>query len=211
MKQILAGNKPFLIPWAAAVLFFLILMGCYDHSRTGIHLMLNGCHTPFLDAFFRVATGIGGNLPWLVCAAFLIARMWKGAMLTLAQLVATLFVQPLKHIMHHPRPLTVFTEAHISLPMVDGVHLHAWNSFPSGHTAAAFALMFGIAVLLPKWWHKVLCLVIAVTAGYSRIYLSQHFLDDVLAGSVLGVLSVLIAMIFFKQDTQNGNKTQETK
>ncbi|MCQ2344261.1 MAG: phosphatase PAP2 family protein [Paludibacteraceae bacterium] len=210
MKQILKENRSFLIPWSVIVIFMIFFMGM-GYSRTEIHLMLNEYRTPYLDSFFRLFTNIGGNLPWVVCAIMLIAKMWKGAMLTLAQIIATIIVQPIKHIMHHPRPLTVFKDANIDLPIVDGVHMHAWNSFPSGHTAAAFALMFGIAILLPKWWQKTLCLVIAIMAGYSRIYLSQHFIDDVVAGSIIGVVSVLIAMIFFSKKTYNGNKTQETK
>lgn len=179
--------------------------------RIEMHLILNGYHTPALDTFFLVFTHVGGNIPWVLCAVMLIVRMWKGAMLSLAQIIATLLVQPIKHILHHPRPLTVFTEANMDFPVVEGVNLHTWNSFPSGHTAAAFALLFGLAILLPKWWQKILCLLIALLAGYSRIYLSQHFLDDVTAGSVIGVVSVLLAMLFFKKETYNGNKTQETK
>lgn len=210
MNRTLKDNLSFLVPWATTVVFLIILTG-EGNSRTDIHLMLNGFHTPFLDSFFRLFTNVGGNLPWVVCAVMLLVRMWKGAMLTLAQVIATVIVQPVKHIMHHPRPLTVFHEADIDLPLVDGVRLHAWNSFPSGHTAAAFALMFGIAILLPKWWQKTLCLIIALLAGYSRIYLSQHFLDDVLAGSVIGVVSVLLTMMFFKKDYFYDNKTQATK
>jgi hypothetical protein len=51
---------------------------------------------------------------------------------------------------------------------------------------------FALAIFCPKWWQKILCLLIAILGGYSRIYLSQHFIEDVLAGSVIGIISVLI-------------------
>jgi len=35
--------------------------------------------------------------------------------------------------------------------------------------------------------------------GYSRMYLSQHFLEDVVAGAILGILSFSIA--FFVKGT----------
>lgn len=191
------------------ILFMIIAMAITP--RIEMHLILNKYHTPFLDAFFRTLTHIGGNLPWIVCAIMIFVKMWKGVMLTLAQLIATIIVQPIKHLLHHPRPITVFNEANIDLPIVEGVNLHAWNSFPSGHTAAAFALMLGIAVFLPKWWQKSICLIFAILAGYSRIYLSQHFLDDVVAGAIIGIVSVYIAMLFYKKETLNGNKKQEVK
>jgi len=37
----------------------------------------------------------------------------------------------------------------------------------------------------------------AILVGYSRIYLAQHFMDDVLAGAVIGFLSAITCWIFF--------------
>jgi membrane-associated phospholipid phosphatase len=36
----------------------------------------------------------------------------------------------------------------------------------------------------------------AALVGYSRIYLGQHFMDDVLAGSVIGVVSAIVCWIY---------------
>jgi membrane-associated phospholipid phosphatase len=40
-------------------------------------------------------------------------------------------------------------------------------------------------------------LIAAILVGYSRIYLAQHFLDDVLAGAMIGVLSAIFCWMFF--------------
>lgn len=154
----------------------------------------------------KVITEFGGNIPWIVCACMLFYRLRLGIFITAPQVIATITVQPLKHIFHHPRPLTVFTEAGIPLPMVDGVDLHAWNSFPSGHTASAFALMVSIAMMLPKKWIKVCCILFAALVGYSRIYLSQHFLDDVIFGMIIGIVACVAnpfnKFIYGKEENQ---------
>ena len=46
---------------------------------------------------------------------------------------------------------------------------------------------------------KLTAVVIAMMIGYSRIYLSQHFADDVLFGSFVGIFSaILTSFIFYK-------------
>jgi undecaprenyl-diphosphatase len=60
------------------------------------------------------------------------------------------------------------------------------QSFPSGHTAAAF----GAATALSRMWpaYHVLWLTLAGVMGYSRIYLGHHYPLDVAAGAVVGCL-----------------------
>ena len=59
-------------------------------------------------------------------------------------------------------------------------------SFPSGHTAAAFAIalaMFGVyPLIVPSM------LVLAMLVGYARMYLGVHYPVDVMAGAALGML-----------------------
>jgi hypothetical protein len=65
------------------------------------------------------------------------------------------------------------------------------NSFPSGHTAAAFSgasfihLRYGDAWAWPMY-------TLAASVGVSRIYANYHFADDVLAGASLGIMSNLL-------------------
>ena len=72
--------------------------------------------------------------------------------------------------------------------LVEDVEVHHYNSFPSGHTLAAFACygFFALIVRMPLF--KFVFFLIAFLVGYSRIYLSQHFLQDVIAGAALGTL-----------------------
>jgi undecaprenyl-diphosphatase len=67
-------------------------------------------------------------------------------------------------------------------------------SFPSGHSAAAFALaiaMFGVyPVLVPP----MLCMALLV--GYARMYLGVHYPLDVAAGAAVGLLSGSIVALW---------------
>ena len=57
-------------------------------------------------------------------------------------------------------------------------------SFPSGHTAVAFAYAFGLSRLFPQ--HRKLWLFLAAGCGLSRAVGEAHFLTDVLVGAWLG-------------------------
>ncbi|GIV11157.1 MAG: phosphatase PAP2 family protein [Fimbriimonadales bacterium] len=70
------------------------------------------------------------------------------------------------------------------------------NSFPSGHTATAFALAFWLFMLTRRtryrWWGYG-ALLLAGLVGLSRIYRGVHYPSDVLAGALVGVLWGAIA------------------
>ena len=58
-------------------------------------------------------------------------------------------------------------------------------SFPSGHTATAFAAAVAVALIYPRLGRPLLAL--AVVVGISRVYLGMHYALDVTAGMVLGI------------------------
>ncbi|GAB2853274.1 phosphatase PAP2 family protein [Microbacterium insulae] len=72
-------------------------------------------------------------------------------------------------------------------------HPHATSSFPSGHTAAAFALHGTLADLLDRHHPgggrlrgPLLRYGIPTAIAFSRIYRGQHHISDTVAGAVLG-------------------------
>ena len=68
------------------------------------------------------------------------------------------------------------------------------NSFPSGHTCAAFAAGIVWLRLLPWKWGRVTAVVLAVLMGLSRLYVGVHYPTDVLAGALVGTLCALLAL-----------------
>ncbi|MFX7140900.1 phosphatase PAP2 family protein, partial [Acinetobacter baumannii] len=66
-------------------------------------------------------------------------------------------------------------------------------SFPSGHTTTAFSVYLLLLVLTDSAVLLVVGPILAAMAGYSRIYLAQHFPLDVGAGMITAVISVLLS------------------
>jgi undecaprenyl-diphosphatase len=67
-------------------------------------------------------------------------------------------------------------------------------SFPSGHSATAFAAATAVAILCPRLRPAVLAIAAAV--GLSRVYLRVHFPLDVIAGGLVGAgLGALCALV----------------
>lgn len=64
------------------------------------------------------------------------------------------------------------------------VRMPTSRSFPSGHTASAFAFTAAVSSVIPPLAFPLSLLATAV--GYSRVHTGVHFPADVLFGSVLG-------------------------
>ena len=80
-------------------------------------------------------------------------------------------------------------------PYVDG-DLHGYDfhafgstspSFPSGHSANAFALAASLSDAIGKKWATVGLFALATGTGWARMSEQQHWLSDVIAGAVVGV------------------------
>ena len=59
------------------------------------------------------------------------------------------------------------------------------GSFPSGHTASAFAFATAVTADLPQLALPLFGL--ATVVGYSRVHNGVHYPGDVMAGAVLGL------------------------
>lgn len=176
-----------------AVFIVTMLVLLVSNTKADLHLWMTSVHTDNSDVFFKYCTEVGGWIPFLVAAALLFYRYKAGILLCVAQLFTGLVGQLGKWIWNEPRPKLYFEQYYpeISLHQVAGVHLHSYNSFPSGHTTAVFSMFLVLATLTNKKPLHALYLVLAVLVGYSRIYLSQHFAVDVLVGSMVGVAFTL--------------------
>lgn len=76
------------------------------------------------------------------------------------------------------------------------------SSFPSGHTAAAVALWFGLALILAFHYRHALAraffygaaTALVVAVAISRMYRGMHHLTDVVAGAALGAICLAVAV-----------------
>ena len=186
-KKRFLQNGPFLLPHLGFLLlsaFFLL-----QYSKIDIHLSINQYHSSLFDVFFKYATYLGDGL-WVTFAVLLLlfVKYRFSLYLFYAAISTLLVIGLLKNIVFDDvmRP-GAHLLGHEQFHTVPGVKLHKQHSFPSGHTAAAFCLYFFLATLTRKKWLKGLLFLVALIVAYSRMYLSQHFLIDVVFGSLIGV------------------------
>ena len=106
-----------------------------------------------------------------------------------------------------PRPYKYFTEIKpYVLHYVDNVDMNMVNSLPSGHSSAGFAMCLSIAMIYKSRKIDNLMFLMAFAIGLSRIYLSQHFFEDVFMGSMIGVLSAITVYSFLYPPDHMENK-----
>ena len=119
----------------------------------------------------------------LLCMAMLFRPQYRQvAWLCLAALLLTtvLVEGVIKRIIRRPRPYITHGPVDIAPPLPRS------TSFPSGHTASSMACARILATIDP--WVGFAVFVYAALIGFSRIYLRTHYVSDVLAGGVIGLL-----------------------
>jgi membrane-associated phospholipid phosphatase len=101
-----------------------------------------------------------------------------------AVLYGTSCVFLLKILVGRSRPLTDEGPGHFrpAFSFVDD----DFHSFPSGHTAIAFAVSTILARNVQPTWAKVLCYLPAVFTPMSRVYQDHHWVSDVVMGGLIG-------------------------
>jgi membrane-associated phospholipid phosphatase len=156
------------------------------------NILLNGLHNPFLDTFFYSATFIGDGLFCVfMVILFLFFSYKKAIWLGLSFLSSAIITQILKSVFNAPRPKLFLPDFNL-LHQVADVTIHTSRSFPSGHATSAFTLGFCLAYFAKKNSAGFFFCLIGVIAAASRIYLLQHFLIDVVVGSIIGVIISLL-------------------
>ena len=166
-------------------------------------MILNQFFFEPLHPFFVTLTRIGDGLSIVIVVMLLMFWKFKAALfMALAGMLSGGVTQLLKNFAFPDvgRPyfyFRYFTEDNIQL--VPGLDMHIHNSFPSGHTTAAFSLFTVLMISYGKPKMAWLFFLAALLVGYSRVYLSQHFLVDVLAGSFIGILFTLLVHQFIEK------------
>ncbi len=194
LRRLLRENRWFFLPYLLA----LIIVGTLQLLTTQTQLMrwVNIRNTPAADVFFTYATYLGDGAIFVIgCIILLIYNRRMGILAFASFALSTLVSVFLKTVVFDgsPRPLRFFEHSLSEYHLIEGLDIHSYNSFPSGHTISAFAL-FSLLAFLDKRKNKGwVYFFIAALTGYSRVYLFQHFVEDVFVGSLIGTgASVLV-------------------
>lgn len=204
MLKILTNNRLFFIIFLIWVVFGAVLQLLF--TPTEIMFWINRHHNSLSDSFFRYVTLLGEDTVWLgLFSYFAFEKYVKGIennqaikVLLISWLSKVLVSVSLKNIFNYPRPIEVYQHSSQAIHLVDGITMHHWQSFPSGHTMTAFSFACVCLFLSKKTYLAIIPLLVAMLVGYSRMYLFQHFPRDVFAGSVLGV-GVVVFVAFFQK------------
>lgn len=156
-------------------------------------------HSEILDTIMIAVTTLGNiGLIWIVLAGCLIfQRKYRrigvavAVALILELVICNIFLKPW---VARIRPYDVNTMVELLI----GEQLD--YSFPSGHTAAAFAAAAALYCCSSKLWKPVT--VLAVLMAFSRLYLYVHYPTDVLAGGLIGILCGVLAGQLVKKQSR---------
>ena len=203
--QFLKQNRVFLVLSLGLMIGLSIALLVVPKGE--LHLLLCDRHTDARDIFYKYYTKVGEWVPYVACCLLLFFRFGWAIFTTSCVLLSGAVTQVLKRIVDAPRPLTWFATNYpdVQLPLVDGVEMSRYFSFPSGHTTTFFAFFFALSIIvnqsnLRSHWCSVTQIIffsLAALGGYSRIYLSQHFAADILGGMGIGMLITGLLYLLF--------------
>ena len=161
---------------------------------TWFHEHLTPVFVSVLRAFTEFGSGEWIGIIMFAVTLFFAWKRWWPSLVTLIVAVpgGMLLNEWVKVLVHRHRPF-------VDGPFVD------WSgySFASGHTIGATLLygqllLFVLPALKTRHW-RLLCIISAMSlvllVGFSRIALGAHFLTDVLAAIVFGVLWLVFCLI----------------
>lgn len=145
---------------------------------------------------------IGSIIVLTISVVFFWRKKWKTALVGLCGFIGigiTTFF--LKNFFHRIRPDVLLL----------GTYENSY-SLPSGH-ATTIAFVFGYLAYLSilRYSSKkirigicVLVSVIIVAVDFSRMYLGMHYLSDIIAGNMIGLLGLFVIIIFDQWFYKNG-------
>jgi membrane-associated phospholipid phosphatase len=199
MMKLIKKERFILLAYSILFLTACLLLLLFEKHE--IHLFVNNNSSESLDYVFKTLTYLGEGVFVIAGSVLLLFVSYRYALtqaVTFA--ISGLLVQFLKRVVFADvlRPRLYFENmTAYSLRFVEGVEVANHYSFPSGHTTTAFAFFMLMAFMVEKKWLKITFLTSAVLVGYSRMYLSQHFLIDVTFGSLLGVICAITFYVLF--------------
>jgi membrane-associated phospholipid phosphatase len=150
---------------------------------------------PFVDQIGKTGDRLGDGITLTLIALGIGALgyglnwpSWKstGLHALLALVAGGLFAQTLKHSIGRPRPRFMQGQNWEVAPSFE----IGFDSFPSGHATASFAVATVLACYFPKG--KMVWFGLAAFIGACRVIKGSHYPTDILGGVLVGVITGLV-------------------
>lgn len=172
------------------IIILLLLSGIKLYSQSADIKLLRSVYTQdalHSDGFFRFLSDSEVYLvigtPTVIAAAGLISHdknTLRDAGVIMASTIVNVAVSiALKYTFNRERPFMTYPDI---IKKADSFG----PSFPSGHTAIAFATATSLSLTYPEWYVIIPSFAYAGTIAYSRMHLGVHYPSDVAAGAVIG-------------------------
>jgi membrane-associated phospholipid phosphatase len=193
---LLSATNALILPQNSVALAMVNPLARPDHEVAGwFHAHLTQTFVSMLRTFTEFGSGEWIGLILFAVVLFFAWKRWWPSLVTLVVAVpgGMLLNEWVKVLVHRQRPF-------VDGPFVD------WSgySFASGHTIGATLLygqllLFILPALKARHW-RLLCIFSAVSliglVGFSRIALGAHFLTDVLAAILFGIIWLALCVVF---------------
>lgn len=171
-----------------------------SHASTNLLVLMNVITDVLSPESFLIVSLLG-------VVYFLFKKQWKPAVITFCAIGGGFVIAKLiKEIVMRARPL-------------DSWLVETGYSFPSGHAVAAtvfFTLIiyfFAYKIKSPFWrsFFVIISILLIILTAVSRLYLGVHWLSDVIAGGVLGLLWTIIVISVVRRVVMNAERPKERK
>ncbi len=171
----------FLILMIATALVFLLIHFVYGNLDAV--LFVNKSNHPIADFLFKYLTKLGEAWGIVICVLFfVILKKWNwvlfaGGINLLIGGISAFFKYQI--FSGSPRPRGLLNNDKL-IHFIEGIDVHFWDSYPSGHTLTAVACCTIFALYFSHYAQlQIACWLVATLVALSRIYLFQHFFMDV--------------------------------
>lgn len=165
----------------------------------------------WLDALMTAISGVAMWVPLYLLIIYMVWRRysWRGVVALLlavglamgaSDMIAGIFKHsgPLKHLWPEfpVRLRPMFTEALEDVSVIS--YGHGRYGTVSAHAATIVSLALLSSMVVQRRWFTALMVVVALLVCYSRIYLACHFPQDILLGTVVGIVAGLVGVWLFR-------------
>ena len=185
-------------------MFIVQLVQNFSELDIGILKAIYGNRNPVFDAVFggitNSAAALAFGIPGILLIVALVTKntaLRRNALLMLIPVaISAIVANILKYTIDLPRPFEVYH-------FIKQLSVGGSPTFPSGHTADAFAFATIASLVHRKWLIIIPCIIWAVLVGYSRMYLGVHFPSDVVAGAIVGATCSSVYYRLAKRNQQS--------